>query len=333
MPRRADQSRAGAGPAAGPVADTGPVLSNIEVAARGLILDRAAAAVFQRLSEVRIDAILLKGAVTAAWLYSGEARLYRDVDVLVAPDRVEDATKALADIGYRYRMADADPAERGPKERELFGAHDVCIDLHHGFVGMTASPEHCWDILAACTEPFEVGGGTVLSLVRPARAMHLALHAAQNGPIDVKALADLERGLKVVDLEDWQEAARLAEALGATEAMAAGLRLVPAGAAVAEKLALPQQMTVELAIRSHAATQDALFFERLRATPGLKRKASLVARKLFPTTTYMRVTFPSALRGPLGLAWAWVSRLGSLARRFPRAFAAWRAARLAARSR
>lgn len=306
--------------------------SDLAVAARNLLLDRAAATVVQRLRTEGIDAILLKGAAIAAWLYDGQVRPYLDVDLLVSPAQFDQATQVLGELGYAHWLEGADLSELGPKERELIGPDGVCIDLHLGFVGIPGPPQRCWDILTKRTVSFLLAGAVQVRVLDiPARALHLALHLAQNGPVDAKALADLERGLAQIEREHWRAAAALAEDLGATEAFAAGLRLVPAGRVLAEELSLPHRVTVELVLRTRSAPQQAIFFERLRETHGARRKIALVWRKLFPTATYLRATTPLARRGRAGLLAAWAASPWSVIRGTGPALMAWLRARSATR--
>ena len=306
-----------------------PRRSHVVYVARSLLLDQAAVTAVGHLAAAGVPSILLKGAAIATWLYDeGELRPYGDIDLLVRGAQFETATELLAELGYTYPLLGAHPAELGPKERELRGPNGVWIDLHHGLIGVPAPPHQLWDTLAQHTVALTLSGGSdVRVLDRPARAMHLALHAAQDGLIDLKALADLGRGVTKVGRDEWQAAAKLAEELGATEAFSAGLRLVPAGAALAEELALPRRMSVELALRTRSDPQDAIFFVRLAETSGARAKAALVARKLFPTTVYLRANSALAVRGRFGLAVTRLGRLLSLAKRLGPAFAAWRRAR------
>lgn len=289
----------------------------------------------EHLRERGVTPILLKGPAIATWLYDdGMPRPYRDIDLLVAPAEFEKATAVLAELGYTPRLLGAHPSELGAKELDLVGPDNQCLDLHHGLLGASRSSQECWNVLMHHTVTLRLAGRTeVAALDIPARAMHLALHAAQNGPIDSKAVADLERGLVRVGRPTWQEAAALAEQIGASEAFAAGLRLVPAGQVLADELSLTRRMTVELALRSASAPRDSLFFERLSQAHGLRRKAALVARKFVPTDATLRANSALARRGRLGLLLARAVRSLSLAIRLGPAFLAWYRARRAVSAR
>lgn len=311
----------------------GPTVATPEIVlvAQSLLLDQVAGDAVAHLDEAGVPSILLKGAVIATWLYGdGHVRPYSDVDLLVAPSQFERAKEVLAELGYVHRLTGAHPGEFGPKEQELFGPRGTCIDLHHGLIGLDAPAERNWEILARRTTPFRLLPAVDVKVLDvPARAMHLALHAAQNGPVDIKAIADLERGLDKVERDGWRDAAELAAQLGGSEAFAAGLRLVPAGQALADELSLTRRMTVELALRTRSAPQDAIFFERLAGTPGLCRRAGLLFRKVFPTATFVRANSPRV--SGLGLVRARAVHVASLAGRLAPAILAWRRARQTAR--
>jgi hypothetical protein len=299
--------------------------------ARALLLDHRAGAAAAHLRARGVPSILLKGPAIATWLYDvGEVRPYKDVDLLVPPGLFRLAIDSLADLGYVPRLPGAAPAELGPMELDLIGPANVCIDLHSGLIGVSVPPALCFEVLARHTTTFRISGATVVQVLDvPARAMHLALHAAQNGPIDVKALADLERGLARVSLDDWLQAAALAEEIGATEAFAAALRLLPPGHELAGALSLSSRMSVELALRIASAPQEAIFFERLAEASGLRRKLALIARKIFPTAVSLKDDSAVARLGRIGLLGARLWRPVSLARRLPAAYSAWRKARRA----
>lgn len=306
---------------------------NAYLVAKALFLDRAAAEAVAALDASGVESIFLKGAAIATWLYHpGEVRSYADVDLLVSARDYERATVVLCVLGYVHLLAGAHPGEVGPKERELLRPDGAKIDLHLGFVGVAGDDQRCWDILRRRVEPFVLAGANLRILDVPARAMHLALHAAQNGPIDVKALEDLRRGLQKLDESVWCEAAGIAQEIGATEAFRAGIRLLPGGEPLADRLALPRTMSVEMAIRVRSATQDAIFFERLRNASGLSGKVRMGMRKLFPTAVYLRANSRLANRGATGLLLKRMAHPFEILWRFGPAFVAWLRARRAVNS-
>lgn len=299
------------------------------VVARTLLLDLSAVRAVDLLARHGVPALLLKGRAVADWLYAGELRDYVDVDLLVDPDRRDQAVDLLSTVGYEHWLSGADGSEYGRYELELLGDHGVCIDLHHSLIGLRADPETCWRVLWERTEEIVVAGRQVRALDPPARTMHLALHAAQNGAADQKAAADLDRGLAVLPPSTWREALSLARTLDAVDAFSGGLHLRPAGRSLARALDLPPPRDVSVILRVSSVPQEALQFQHLLDTPGLPGRGRLVARKLWPTAVYMRSRSPLARRGVVGLLAARVQRAVGLPPTVRRAAADWMAARRA----
>lgn len=291
--------------------------------ARSLVLDRLGAHAAAALRAVDVDCIVLKGPAIGGWLYDeAEGRTYGDIDLLVRRSSLAPALAALADLGYEHVLRGADPSEYGPCELELVGPEGT-IDLHHHLIGVGADPGATFDALRAGSVDLDLAGERVAVLGEPARAMHLALHAIQNGPVDIKAIEDLRRGLDRCSPAVWDEAAALARALDAVPAFAAGLRLVPDGAALAERLGLTTAPTVDLAMRSRSQPAEAFLFEQLRAMEGWSPRLRLIGRKLFPTAAFLRHRHPLARRGWWGLAAVRVWRAGSVLVRSVTGFRAW----------
>ncbi len=299
--------------------------AQVGLLAQTLCLQLATGQAWSHLAEAGIECIVLKGPAIATWLYDKiEIRPSRDIDLLVSPTDVERAKHVLAELGYFTWLAGVAPCETGPNEEALFGPNRVMIDLHHSLIGVTGPRDHCWKVLSQRTTTLELATGTVVHVLDvPARTMHLALHVAQGGPADVKALSDLERGLTRVPFEEWRTAAKIAEQLNAVAPFAAGMRLSPLGEALAKRLQLPERANVELALRIAGAPQEAIFLERVANTPGTRRKLAIMARKEWPTAAYLQATSSLARRGPFGLLRARFSRQISLMRRVGPGLAAW----------
>ena len=122
------------------------------------------------------------------------------------------------------------------------------------------------------------------------------------------SLEDLRRALERLPDEIWADAAALAAEVDATTAFAAGLRLLPKGANLAERLGLSTALTTLVAMRAATAPVVSEGLMSLAATPGLVAKMRLIAREVAPTSAYLRTHFPFARRGRLGLALARVWR-------------------------
>jgi hypothetical protein len=282
-----------------------------------LVHDATAVEVTAALREVGVRPLLLKGSSTVAWLYGPRSeRSSTDVDLLVEPARARDAAGVLRGLGFQPFDAPREERHANAWVRE---APPAAVDLHVALLGAGVPPERAWSVLSSRTELLELGGGQVEMLDPGARALVVALHAAWHGSEDEQALADLARALDVLPAGLWDEAAALARELDAEPALAAGLCLTPAGRAAAARLALPERTTPEVALRAGRQPDAALTLANVIAAPGLRAKASLAARRAVLPPGAMRVRYPLARRGPLGLAAAYGQRALWLAASLPAA--------------
>jgi len=240
------------------------------------------------------------------WLYDGPGdRSYRDIDLLVSD--LPAAERQLEDLGFRFVTEDLHARVwlRGP----------INLDVHARLVGVRADPEKAFERLSSGAEVLDVGRGRVRILPPAARVMHLALHAAQHGPGDEKALEDLRRGISRLPEQVWEAAAELAGELDAGPSFAAGLALLPEGRALADAIGFPWRE-----VAGHTGDEVppvARGLVLLMGAGGFRAKGAFLLRELFPTRSYLRATVPLARRGSFGLllARAWrplwlVLRLG-----------------------
>lgn len=289
--------------------------------ARSLGLDYVAAEVCAALGAAQIQVVLLKGPALATWLYDdGTVRPYGDVDLLVAPDDHPRAERVLSALGFvrilpgrsaREEVAYARGWTRG-------GTH---VDLHRALWGVGIEPARAWPMLLAGTESLAVGGGNVTVLGPPARALHVALHAAQHGPHHPKPAQDLARALARLPFETWQLAAALAGRLGAAEAMAVGLRLESAGAGLASRLGLPVRAPLVVSVSAASVPRGTKALATLLGTPGLGARAAQVARLMVPSRAQVRATVPFARRTRAGMVVGYVWLALGRVWRLPRAAA------------
>jgi hypothetical protein len=283
---------------------------------RMLALDRATAEVVTAFRSSQIASILLKGPAMARWLYSeNETRGYADIDLLIPDERFEEAESVLKVLGFEPH-----PLEtiEGDWERyshtwirqEANIGVDIGVDLHRTLVGVGVPSAELWSVLSRRVEPMTVAGIDVDVLRPGARALVLALHTAKDGPRISKARHDLGHAIARLPVEVWRDAVGVAEQVGATGALAAGLRLVvPSGVELAETLSLTAEAPPDVAIRAQSGAPPlAVGIGWLLSTPGRRGKLRLVARKLFPPAGYLRAWAPLARRGPLGLAAAYLWR-------------------------
>ena len=302
--------------------------ASITETARSLRADTTTAEVASAFEESGIGSILLKGPVLDRWLYSDGMRLYRDSDLLVAPRDIARAEEILARLGFEHAPLDDLTLDRPWHAHAWIRARDGAnVDLHRTLIGVGASPEKVWTVLRAETQEAVVEGTTTQVLAPPALALHVALHAAQDGRRLGSPLEDLRRALDQVADGTWRSAALLAEELDAGPAFAAGLREDAGGVALAERLELSTTTTMEVALRTRAAPQLALSVEWLTRAPTLRGKAALIASKVFPPPAYMRSWAPVARRGRLWMASAYLWRVVWMALQAPAALRAWLSAR------
>jgi hypothetical protein len=292
--------------------------------------DAVTAEVVSALDKARVESVLLRGPAIARWLYSdASARPYVDVDLLVAYDQLISAGSVLQGLGFENRTVEGVLSHDRPAHAQtwLRPGNGTALDLHHSLVGARLEPAQVWRVLAAETQTIAVHDTPVAILGIPGRGVVVALHAAQHGAGVGKPLADLARALELMSADHWLAASGLAARLDATEAFAAGLRLLPAGEACANRLRLPEERSAETILRASTPPATALGFDWLARTPGLRGKARLAARKIAPDAAFMRAWSPLARRGHAGLGAAYFWRVAWLVRHAGPGFMAWKRAK------
>jgi hypothetical protein len=303
--------------------EAGVVLSNLRV-------DWVSAQVLRAFGAAQIESLLLKGASVARWLYANDdPRLYVDCDLLVRPSNFAAAEDALAGLGFELGLEHRDmPAWW--QEHAVGWLHPedgVAIDLHRDLPGVGVDAERLWSILWGRREPILIAGFEAQTLTTPGRAFMLSLHAAHHGVGWDKVMADLERGVERADFGTWRAAADLARELEAAGAFATGLRLVPGGRDLADRLDLPRQVSSDVALKAASPPPVALGFDQLARADGLRTRFAILRYKLIPPPTFMRHWSPDARDSRLALLRAYVRRPFWLLRRAPAGFRAWRKAR------
>lgn len=304
-------------------------LPALPVAARCLALDAVAAHVVAALRDRGIPSVLLKGAGLNQRLAT--ERGYRDVDLLVAPADFDAAEAVLAGLGYRSLLPDAradDWSHWHERTWAVPGPVPLAVDLHRGFAGVGDAVALWWAVRTAA-EPLELSGEVVWVPDEAGAALLVALHAACPGDTDAPR-ADLRRALDVFPVSTWRAAAGVAAVCGASPAYALGLRLEPAGAAVADALGLPGHWSAQQWLAAHQGSGTAYSLARLAGLPTLRARLRHLGVRLLPSPAAMRYASPLARRGALGLTLAYLLRLGRHARRLPGAARELRTARRAA---
>lgn len=303
-------------------------------AARCLLLDHVAVEVTAALEREGMDALMLKGASFAGWLWRGELRPYGDLDLLVSPDDFDQAGGVLTGLGFVDPVAEARPSEAQRNGRPWVRTQDgVIVDLHRAIVGVRLDDRDAWDVLSAHRAPLAVGNATLWQLDEAARTMHVALHAAQHGAVERKPLADLSRAAEQIPLATWAAAVELARELDAMPAFAGGVRLVEPGRALARQLGLERELTLDVAMRLQSTSQVARGIARLAGMSGVASKVGFALDRIAPSPAFLRQWTPLARRGRMGLALAYLWRNIYLAAHLVPGIVAWRrAARLVKRT-
>ncbi len=293
-----------------------------------LAVDQVAGEVIAALSRRGIRSVLLKGASFARWLYDdGGARYYVDIDLLVAPEQLDVAGSVLQDVGYVRRYTGGVVGEQADHSTEWDRPGSPSIDLHNTLSSRVGtSRERCWAVISAHTCPTTVGGAAAEVLTQPALALHAALHAELGLQ---KTLDDLGRALARLDVPDWEAARDIAAELDALPGFGVGLRLLPEGKEMAERLGLPSDTSVELFLRASSTAVLARPFEQVAAARGLRAKVAVAARELVPTPSFIRIWYPPARRGRVGMVVGYLYRLVWVPWKAPRGLRSWWQARRA----
>jgi hypothetical protein len=285
-----------------------PELDEFVERVRGLssqaLLDAAAVEALDALAAAGVDALLLKGPALARALYApSEHRGYSDVDLLASPADLPEARRALTGLGYKHAeevlgiddVGEILHSETWSRRVEAGPGGPLLIDLHWRLHGCGAPAEVAWEVLAPRRASIELNGREAAVLDREGLALHIATHAAQHGPGDLKAIADLTRGLERWPLEIWRAAASLAADLEATPAFAAGLRLVPIGVERSDELGLPPTDELDWAIRHRELRPRGTFhldaFTRAR---GARARVDVLRRSLLPNRRWIAWQYPWA---------------------------------------
>lgn len=323
---------------------TPPLPGEISPAARTraavrLALDCATAETVDALRAHGVRAILMKGPAISRWLYDQASdRGYGDIDLLVSPGQFDAAAEVLGELGYQgvlpARWLGIRAVEVVEHEQHFVrdGQWPVEVDLHRQLLWTADDPSDAWRLLSADTEQMEVGGADVDVLRPAARAVILALHAAQHGSGFPRALIDLQLAIDGLDPELWRAAAGLADDLGVSGPFATGLRLSEGGSELADRLGLEQAGSTNALLLSSGDALVARALEQLRREQSLTKRARLLWTKVLPSPAYVRIGYPLARKGRAGLLAAYLWRPIRLIARAPRAVRASRTARHRARS-
>jgi hypothetical protein len=297
----------------------------LEAGMQAMLTDRVTAEVHQALADNGIPSVVLKGPAIANWIYDArEVRGYGDSDLLIPHTEWEHAGRVLASLGFQNYLSTLEQpiAESHASDPWFRGGDDV--DLHSTLYGLRVPLDAVWPVLGARTVPMRIGGADLPVLDEPARAMHVALHAAQH--VEGKAIHDLHKAMAQLPEGIWEQAAEVAARLDGLPAFVAGLRLDATGAALVDKMGLGRIHSTDTDLRIKRIPLAESLNELLE-TPGWWARLHFAFREVVPRPAFLRWWLPLARRGRLGLTAAYLWRPLYIVLRAPAALRAVRAAR------
>jgi hypothetical protein len=296
-----------------PTGDRGVKMPKLLFEASNQRVDRLAAEAICMLNGAGVSCVLLKGASLRSWLYGdGTPRPYGDVDLLVPIVQVDLASTVLSGAGFQREYGlDA------PHAYTLIRSDTEVVDLHWTLPHADADADHVWNVLSEHVESLDVGSVSVQVLDRPARAMNIVLHTFHHGAVEEKPIEDLSRALKVVEVDEWRVADKIAKDVEAVSAFTSGLEMVPAGVSVAAELGLISPKKAALLSLGAHNVHLAIAIDDFVSEPGSRAR---VLHHLFPSPQRMRRGYPVARHGTTGLlaaySWRLVTRAPALLRGF-----------------
>lgn len=264
-----------------------------------------------------IPVLHIKGPTVAGWLYEPGERTWGDVDILVAPSRIDDALSVLAAHGFveRFegvgRRTTTDHAVCVLRTDPSTGADEV--DVHDRFPGIDGNAETAFAELWRRREPAHLAHVDVWFPDLPTRALLVALNVART-PTS-KALEDLSRLVRAA--VDWELVVQLAQRIDALSGLRAGLELDELGRRVVASTSLANVVvSSEWRLRLTGAPRTALRLDELRHM-SWNQRVRAVPRWLFPPPAVLRMRDPSVGTGLMAVAHAYIRRLGAGIRTLP----------------
>ena len=198
--------------------------------------------VITTLRRLGIPHMAVKGFAQIFTLYRGDAsREMRDVDLLVPAPRVDEARRALEDLGFRVALGTEDPDfprhHHGAPQWDP--ASGLVVELHHEVVPARVLPAGLAEAFWRRAETVEFAAGPLLVPSREDRLLHLCLHLRLHRFLgcvrDVMELATLTE--EDPPPWDWGRLEAVAFEAGCLSTLHAGLRLavIACGAPVPEE--------------------------------------------------------------------------------------------------
>ncbi len=189
------------------------------------------------------------------------------------------------------------------------GGYPQTVDLHRTLPYFGSPPGDVWRALTSSLATITLGDVHVDVLDVPQRCLHIAIHALQHAFEARGPFEDLRRAVAAASFEEWTEAAAVSRHLGAEDAMAAGLCLIPEGEALSSRLGLT---TERRGIVHMAATVDrqlaAYQVQRFLDAETFAERLRLLVNPIMLSPANMRQVSPLARHGRVGLGLAYAAR-------------------------
>lgn len=131
-----------------------------------------------------IDALVLKGAALAHLIYDEPGlRPMRDIDLLVASDRLADAARAASELGYEDAGSGNSLSDHHhlPTVSRTSGGLRVSLEIHHDALTRDNIGSIRLDNLSEPAREFTMDGGTARTLGHIDTLRHLCRHALEPG--------------------------------------------------------------------------------------------------------------------------------------------------------
>ncbi|HEX3794486.1 MAG TPA: nucleotidyltransferase family protein [Acidimicrobiales bacterium] len=277
--------------------------------AQTMAVDQMTCEVVEAFRQEHIDSVLLKGPSIAQWLYPHGGRSYGDSDLLVSPGDFPRAVGVLERLGFGHPVRGRAAHAHTYRRQSAPGECVMAVDLHRSLPYITVPPTEAWRVLSTNTGTISLRGLEVAVLAVPQRILHIAMHTLQHAFESSKPFEDLRRALAVVDMADWGAAAEISRALGAEDALAAGLSVLPEGKEVVERLNLSTSRRGILRMASSADPDGPAYeVQRILDAPSFSERLKLMYDGVALSPAVMRSESALARRGRGGLVLAYAYR-------------------------
>lgn len=308
-----------------------------QAGARNVLLFETLEQVLRCLAAANLPVILLKGAALAEGVYANLAlRSMGDLDLLMRPEHVPAALRALAALGYRPVRPETHPGDLLAYENEVAlrssGQAGVALEIHWSLFD---SPYHqrkiSLDWFWQTARPIQVGQTPALALGPEAQILHLCghllLHHGSGGELGAVWLHDVAEVVACYQGQtDWDQVLAQAQACDLVLPVQRVLDRVaqawraPAPPDVLERLRAlrpsPEEERVLARLTAPSRPVALRFWADLASMAGWPERLRFAWNNLFPSADYMQRRYGIARRlAPLYYPYRWFLGLRSLAKK------------------